>query len=80
MTTSFTISVEIARRTIHIISFIHGSFFKMIINNEINNCSTTKDKSYSLIVNYLPQSIKENGLNEIFSGGQLKSCKLMQEK
>jgi RNA recognition motif-containing protein len=53
----------------------------MIINNEINNCSTTKDKSYSLIVNYLPQSIKENDLNEIFSKiGKLKSCKLMQDK
>ena len=41
----------------------------------------TKEKNYSLIVNYLPQSIKENDLNEIFSEiGQLKSCKLMQDK
>jgi ELAV-like protein 1 len=45
------------------------------------NSSTQKDKNNSLIVNYLPQSIKENDLREIFSSiGELKSCKLMCDK
>ncbi|CAF0950178.1 unnamed protein product [Adineta steineri] len=53
----------------------------MILNNEQKTNSTQKDKSYSLIVNYLPQSIKESHLAEIFSPiGPLKSCKLMQDK
>jgi RNA recognition motif-containing protein len=47
----------------------------MILNNQEN------EKCYSLIVNYLPQSIKENDLSQIFSSiGPLKSCKLMQDK
>jgi len=53
----------------------------MLLNNEENNSSKENEKSYSLIVNYLPQSIKENHLAEIFSQiGPLKYCKLMQDK
>jgi len=47
----------------------------------INNDSKEDDQFYSLIVNYLPQTIKENDLIEIFSEiGPLKYCKLMKDK
>ena len=35
----------------------------------------------NLIVNYLPQSIKENDFNQLFSRiGPIKTCKLMHDK
>jgi len=53
----------------------------MIISNQDKTSSTENEKSYSLIVNYLPQTIKENDLIEIFSEiGPLKYCKLMKDK
>ena len=53
----------------------------MVANDDQINCSTEKDKSYSLIVNYLPQSMKENHLISLFSSiGPLKYLKLMQDK
>ena len=53
-----------------------------IANN--NNGSSVDSKALNncnLIINYLPQSLKEHDFNALFSRiGQLKSCKLMYER
>ncbi len=53
--------------------------------NTINNNGligdSKKSNNCNLIVNYLPQSLKENDFNALFSKiGQIKTCKLMFDR
>jgi len=46
-----------------------------------NNGGTNKSSRCNLIINYLPQSLKENDFNMLFSKiGPLKTCKLMYDR
>jgi len=48
--------------------------------NSKNSNAPTNNKA-NLIVNYLPQSLKEHDFNQLFSKiGPLKSCKLMFDR
>jgi RNA recognition motif-containing protein len=57
-------------------------------NNNINNNSNNNSLSTSitnnkcnLIINYLPQSLKEQDFNQLFSKiGPIKTCKLMFDR
>ena len=52
------------------------------VNNVGNNANNTKvNNRCNLIVNYLPQSLKEHDFNLLFSKiGPLKTCKLMFDR
>ena len=46
-----------------------------------NNGDSKASNNCNLIVNYLPQSLKEHDFNALFSKiGQLKTCKLMFDR
>ncbi len=50
-------------------------------NNNSNNLNNNTNNKCNLIVNYLPQSVKENDFNALFSKiGTLKSCRLMFDR
>lgn len=52
-----------------------------IINTNNNNTQSSKNNRANLIVNYLPQSLKEQDFNQLFSKiGPIKTCKLMYDK
>lgn len=55
-----------------------------VVNNQNTGNNNTADKinnSCNLIVNYLPQSLKEHDFNSLFSKiGPLKTCKLMFDR
>lgn len=50
-------------------------------NGNSKNSNTPTNNKANLIVNYLPQSLKEHDFNQLFSKiGPLKSCKLMFDR
>jgi RNA recognition motif-containing protein len=52
-------------------------------NNSNNNSSSTSitNNKCNLIINYLPQSLKEHDFNQLFSKiGPIKTCKLMFDR
>jgi RNA recognition motif-containing protein len=63
---------------------MNNSNIKIESNNSNNQSSINGNGSKvrcNLIVNYLPQSLKENDFNQFFSKiGPLKSCKLMFDR
>ena len=51
------------------------------VNNGANANNTKVNNRCNLIVNYLPQSLKEHDFNLLFSKiGPLKTCKLMFDR
>ena len=49
-------------------------------NNNSSSASITNNKC-NLIINYLPQSLKEHDFNQLFSKiGPIKTCKLMFDR
>jgi hypothetical protein len=50
-------------------------------NGNSKNANAPTNNKANLIVNYLPQSLKEHDFNQLFSKiGPLKSCKLMFDR